>query len=148
MQLIMLKDVKGVGKAGEVIKVSDGYARNLLIPKKLAMEATDTNLKILDRKRKDIESQREMDFARAQELKAQIEQKTVNMITKAGDSGRLFGAITSKDIADILEKDHGITIDKKKIALDSPIKQVGLTQVEIKLFPGVSAVCKVNVDIQ
>jgi large subunit ribosomal protein L9 len=148
MQLIMLKDVKGVGKAGEVIKVSDGYARNLLIPKKLAMEATDTNLKILDRKRKDIESQREMDFAKAQELKAQIEQKTVHLITKAGESGRLFGAITSKDIADILEKDHGIIIDKKKIALDSPIKQVGLTQVEIKLFPGVSAVCKVNVDIQ
>jgi large subunit ribosomal protein L9 len=148
MQLIMLKDVKGVGKAGEVIKVSDGYARNLLIPKKLAMEATDANLKILDRKRKDIESQREMDFAKAQELKAQIEQKTVNLITKAGESGRLFGAITSKDIADILEKDHGIIIDKKKIALDSPIKQVGLTQVEIKLFPGVSAVCKVNVDIQ
>ena len=148
MQVIMLKDVKGVGKAGEVIKVSDGYARNLLIPKKVAMEATDANLKVLDRKRKEIESQRELDFARAQVIKAQIEEKTVNLATKAGESGRLFGAITSKDIAEILEKEQGIVIDKKKITLDSPIKQVGLTQVEVKLFPGVSAICKVNVSIQ
>lgn len=148
MQVIMLKDVKGIGKAGEVIKVSDGYARNLLIPKKIAMEATDTNLKILDRKRRDIESKRELDFSRAQEIKTQIEQKTVNLTTKAGESGRLFGAITSKDIADILEKEYGIAIDKKKIVLDSPIKQVGLTHVEIKLFPGVSAMCKVNVEVK
>src|SRR5665647_901657 len=143
MQIILLQDVKGIGKAGEVAKISDGHARNFLIPKKLAMEATDANLKILDRKRKEIESQKGLDFARAQEVKVQIEQKTAKLTTKAGESGRLFGAITSKDIADILKKDYGIVIDKKKIALDSPIKQVGLTQVEIKLFPGVSAICKV-----
>ena len=148
MQIILLQDVKGIGKAGEVAKISDGHARNFLIPKKLAMEATDANLKILDRKRKEIESQKGLDFARAQEVKVQIEQKTAKLTTKAGESGRLFGAITSKDIADILKKDYGIVIDKKKIALDSPIKQVGLTQVEIKLFPGVSAICKVEVETE
>lgn len=148
MQVILLHDVKGIGRAGEVVKVSDGHARNLLIPKKQAMEATPANLKTLERKKKEIEAQRELDQTRAGELKEQIQGKTVSLSAKAGEGGRLFGAITSKDIADALQKDFGILIDKKKIAMDSPIKQTGLSEVEIKLFPGVSALCKVDVKAQ
>lgn len=148
MQVILLHDMKGIGRAGEVVKVSDGHARNLLIPKKQAMEATPANLKTLERKKKEIEAQRELDQARAGELKEQIQGKTVSLSAKAGEGGRLFGAITSKDIADALQKDFGILIDKKKIAMDSPIKQTGLSEVEIKLFPGVSALCKVDVKAQ
>lgn len=146
MQVILLKDVKGIGKAGEVAKVSDGYARNLLLPKKLAMEATTANLNLLKRKKQEIEAQREVDLSRAQELKEQIEKTTITIKTKAGEGGRLFGAITSKDIADVLEGEYKIVVDKKKIVLESPIKQVGLAEVEVKLFPGVSAVCKVHVE--
>lgn len=148
MQVILLQDVKGIGRAGEVAKVSDGYARNLLIPKKLAMEATSTNLNVLKRKKQEIESQRELDLNRAEEMKEQIEKATVTLKTKAGEGGRLFGAITSKDITDVLEKDFKIIIDKKKIVLDAPIKQIGPTQVDVKLFPGVTASCKINVEIQ
>lgn len=119
-----------------------------MIPKKQAMEATPANLKTLERKKKEIEAQRELDQARAGELKEQIQGKTVSLSAKAGEGGRLFGAITSKDIADALQKDFGILIDKKKIAMDSPIKQTGLSEVEIKLFPGVSALCKVDVKAQ
>jgi large subunit ribosomal protein L9 len=148
MQVILLQDVKGIGRAGEVVKVSDGHARNFLIPRKVAMEATQANLKTLERRKQEIEAQREVDQARATELKEQIEGKTVHLLTKAGEGGRLFGAITSKDIADVLEKDFSIVIDKKKIVMEAPIKQVGLSEVEIKLFPGVSALCKVDVKAQ
>lgn len=145
MQVILLKDVKGLGRAGEVAKASDGYARNKLIPQGLAMEATPANLKTLERKKAEIEAQRAMDKAVAEEIKAKIEAITLEIHTKAGDGGRLFGAITSKDIADTLEKDHKIILDKKKIELSAPIKQAGLTQVDLKLFQGISAKCKVNV---
>lgn len=113
MQVILLQDVKGMGRAGEVVKVSDGHGRNLLIPRKLAMEATPANLKVLERKKKEIEARREVDQARAEQLKEQIQDKTVRLVTKAGEGGRLFGAITSKDIAEVLEKEFGILIDKK-----------------------------------
>jgi large subunit ribosomal protein L9 len=145
MQVILLQDVKGIGRAGEVVKAKDGYARNYLIPKDLAMEATPANLKVLERRKQEIEAQREVDEARAGELKEQIEGKVIHMEAKAGEGGRLFGAITSKDIAEVLEKDFGIVVDRKKIGLDSPIKQAGLTEVEIKLYPGVSASCSVDV---
>ena len=145
MQVILLKDVKGMGKAGEVCKASDGYARNLLIPKGLVMEATPQNLKVLEKKKAEIEAQRQMDIQVANELKAKIEAVTVELTTKAGENGKLFGAITSKDIADALEKDHKIFLDKKKIELSAPIKQTGLSEVELKLYQGISAKCKVNV---
>ena len=145
MQVILLKDVKGVGKAGQVAKVSDGYARNLLFPKKLAMEASESNLKVLDRKRAEIEAQRAVDLQVAQEIKAKLEEGSITIKTKAGDGGRLFGAITSKDIAEELEKSYNITLDKKKVELPAPIKQTGESEVELKLFQGVSARVKVNV---
>ena len=145
MQVILLKDVKGLGKAGEVKNVSDGYARNMLLPKKLVMEASESNLKVLEKKRAEIEAQRALDKSVAEDIKAKLESQVINIKSKAGDGGRLFGAITSKDIADQIEKDYKIVLDKKKIELSSPIKQIGETAVDLKLFQGVVAKIKVNV---
>ena len=145
MQVILLKDVKGLGKAGEVKKVSDGYARNMLLPKKLVMEASDSNIKVLERKRAEIEAQRAVDKQVAEEIKAKLENGSINMKSKAGEGGRLFGAITSKDIAEQIEKDYKLQLDKKKIDLSAPIKTLGEHDVELKLFTGVSAKVKVVV---
>ena len=145
MQVILLKDVKGQGKAGQVVKVSDGYARNMLLPKKLAMEATPANMKVLEKQRAQIEAQRAIDKQVAEDIKAKVEAKTVKVVTKAGENGRLFGAITSKDIAEAIQKEFLIELDKKKIDLDAPIKQTGVTEVTLRLFPGVQAKCKVDV---
>jgi len=146
MQLILLKDVKGLGKAGQVVKASDGYARNMLLPKKLAMEATDANLKALERNRAAIEAQRAIDKSVAEDIKAKVEAAAPVVIeTKAGEGGRLFGAITSQNIADAFFKEYKIELDKKKIELDQPIKQIGPAEVTLKLFPGVSAKLKLEV---
>ena len=148
MELILLKDVRGLGKAGQVVKASDGYARNMLIPRKLAVEATDSNKKALEKKHQEEEAQRAAEKAAAEEIKAKIQDKTVELIVKAGDNGKLFGAVTSQDIADALEKKFALKIDKKKIELPSPIKSTGNYDVVLKLFQGVSAKCKVDVKAQ
>jgi len=147
MKVILLKDVKGLGKAGQVANASDGYARNFLFPKKLAMEATDSNMKVLEKKRAEIEAQRAMDKAVAEELKAKIEAADPVLIeSKAGEGGRLFGAVTAKDIADAFFKEYKIELDKKKIVLDTPLKQVGPAEVELKLYQGISAKLKVKIE--
>ena len=145
MQIILLEDVKGLGKAGQVVKASDGYARNMLFPKKLAMEATPANLKVLERQRAEIEAKRALDKSVAEDVKAKVEKLTLTLKAKAGEGGRLFGAITSQDIADAIEKETKIKLDKKKIDMKAPIKQIGETSVTLKLFEGISAVCKLNV---
>ena len=145
MQIILLKDVKGLGRAGEVVKASDGYARNKLLPEKSAMEATPANLKALEKRKAEIESKRAFDKQVAEETKAKVEAVTVVIKSKAGDNGKLFGAITAKDIAEALEKDHKIFLDKKKVALDAPIKSLGNTTVQLKLYTGITAACKVEV---
>ncbi len=145
MQVILLKDVKGLGRAGDVAKVSDGYARNKLIPEKAVMEATPSNLKLLEKKKAEIEAQRAFDKQVAEETKARVESVTVKIASKAGDGGKLFGAVTAKDIAEALEQDHKIFLDKKKVDLDAPIKTIGLTTVDLKLYTGVTAKCKVEV---
>ena len=132
MKVILLQDVKGSGKAGDVVKVSDGYARNLLIPKGFAIEANDKNMKALKKKKAEEEAKYQADKVAALEVKAQIEAKDFVIKTKGGENGKLFGSITSADI------------DKKKIQLDSPIKQVGDFEVPVKLFHEVSAVLKVK----
>ena len=145
MQVILLKDVKGLGRAGEVAKASDGYARNKLIPQGLVMEATPSNLKQLERKKAEIEAQRAFDKQVAEETKAKVESVTVKIASKAGENGKLFGAITAKDIAEALEKDHKIFLDKKKVDLSAPIKTLGTTDVDLKLYTGVVAKCHVEV---
>lgn len=145
MELILLKDVRGLGKAGEIVKASDGYARNMLLPKKLAMAATPENKKVLEEQRAEIEAQRAMDKAVAEDLKKKLENASVTIEAKAGDNGKLFGAVTSQDIADAIESQCKIKVDKKKIDVPQPIKSAGESFVELKLFQGITAKCKVNV---
>ena len=146
MQVILLKDVKGLGKAGEVVKASDGHARNMLIPRQMAMEATPANLKALERKRAEIEAQRAIDKQVAEDIKKKVESGApIEIKTKAGEGGRLFGAITSQHIADAFKEVYKIDIDKKKIDLDQPIKQLGDAQAQLKLFPGISATLKMKI---
>jgi len=148
MIVILTQDVRGTGKAGDVIKVNDGFARNMLIPKGLAKEATQGNIRSLEKQKAIADQKREENKAAAQEQAEKLEKITLNMVSKGGDSGKLFGSITSKDIADALEEQEGVKIDKKKIEMDGPIKQAGETKVVLKLFQDVSAELKVNVTVQ
>ena len=147
MVVILLKDVKGTGKAGEVVKVSDGYARNRLIPKGLAKEATEGNIRNLEKQKEIADEKRAEQKATAQKQAEKINEITLTIRSKGGESGKLFGSITSKDIADALQEQENIKVDKKKIVLDSPIKQTGSSEVTVKLFPEVTAVLKINVII-
>ena len=146
MKVILLQDVKGLGKAGQVVNASDGYARNFLLPKKLVMEATEGNLNALEKKRAEIEARRAMDQAAAEELKKKVEAaEPVIIESKAGSGGKLFGAVTAKDIAEAFYNEYKIELDKKKIVVKEPIKQPGPAEVELKLFAGISAALKLNV---
>lgn len=145
MIVILKKDIKGTGKAGDVVKVSDGYARNMLLPKGYAVEATDGNIRSLE-KQKAVQAQKEADEkAAAEKLAAELAEKKVVIRTKAGEGGRLFGSITSKDIADAAEEQLGISIDKKKIQLNRTVKQTGHFDVEIKLYQGVKGTLSVDI---
>ena len=146
MIVILTKDVKGTGKAGEVVKVSDGYARNMLLPKGLAKEATEGNIRNLE-KQKAIAAEKHAEQKAAAEEQAKVlESKTLVIKSKGGETGKLFGSITSKDIADALLKQENIKVDKK-IEMDGPIKQAGDTEVTIKLFSEVTATLKVSVTV-
>ena len=147
MIVILLKDVKGRGKAGDVVKVSDGYARNMLIPKGLAKEATEGNVKNLEKQKALMEEKRQQDKEKAEQLAKTLETSIVKIVTKGGESGRLFGSITSKDVADELKKQHNITIDKKKFVMENPIKATGDYEIEVKLFTEVTGKVKVSVTI-
>lgn len=147
MIVILLKDVKGAGKAGEVVKVSDGYARNMLIPKGFAKEATKGNVRNLEKQKAIMAEKQAEAKAAAEELAEKLKTLTVNIVSKGGEGGRLFGSITSKDISEALEEQHGIKIDKKKIVLDSPIKQTGETEVAVKVYPEVQSQLKVSVTV-
>lgn len=147
MIVILQKDLKGTGKAGDVVKVSDGYARNMLIPRGMAKEATEGNVKNLEKQKSIAAEKMAEQKAAAQELAKKIEALNVTIETKGGEGGRLFGSITSKDIAEALQTQHGIKTDKKKIDLDGPIKQTGEFTVPVKLFPEVSASLKVIVTV-
>lgn len=147
MIVILTKDVKGTGKAGEVVKVSDGYARNMLIPKGLAKEATEGNVRNLEKQKALAAEKQAEQKAAAQKQAEALEKITLEIKSKGGESGKLFGSITSKDISEALLKQENIKVDKKKIEMASPIKQTGQTQVTLKLFSEVTATLKVNVTI-
>ena len=147
MIVILTKDVKGTGKAGEVVKVSDGYARNMLLPKGLAKEATEGNIRNLEKQKAIAAEKHKEQNAAAQQQAKTIENITLEIKSKGGETGKLFGSITSKDIAEALLKQENIKIDKKKIELSGPIKQAGETEVNIKLFSEVSATLKVRVTV-
>jgi large subunit ribosomal protein L9 len=146
MIVILKQDCKGLGRAGDVVKVSDGHARNLLIPKGIAAEATDGNIRSLEKQKQVEEEKRKKSLAEARVLAERINGLSVTIFTKSGESGRLFGSITSKDIADALAEQHKIDIDKRKIVMENPIKNTGRSSVEIKIFPEVSATLRVDVE--
>ena len=147
MKVILLQDAKGLGKAGQVVQVSDGHARNLLIPKGIAKEATTVNLKELERIKAANEAKKAVDQESARELAKRLADLSVTIVTKGGEGGRLFGSITAKDIAEALLEQHGIEADKRKIVLENPIKQTGEHAVEIKLYQDIAATLRVNVKI-
>lgn len=143
MKIILLKDVKGLGKEGELVDSKIGYARNFLFPKNLALEANPENLKKWEEEQAEKKRLYDENKKAAEELKKKLEAEKVVLRAKAGEGGRLFGAITTKDIADVLAK-KGIEIDKKKIE-GEVIKTLGSTEVIVKLFPEVSAKLVINV---
>ena len=147
MVVILVKDVKGLGKSGEVVKVSDGYARNLLIPKGLASEATEGNVRNLEKQKAIKEEHKQKELAEAKTLADKIGQLKVTIMTKSGEGGRLFGSITSKDVADALAQQHKITIDKRKFVLENPIKHTGDFELDVKIYPEVTAKLKVTVTV-
>lgn len=145
MKVIFLQDVKGSGKKGEVKNVSDGYARNFLIGKGLAVEATAKNMNLLDGQIASAQHKKDVEKQNAEDIKAAIDGKTVRTAANAGSNGRLFGSITTGNIADLIEKQFGKKIDKKKISLKTEIKNFGTYEAEIRLYNGVTA--KVTVDV-
>ncbi|GAB1475943.1 50S ribosomal protein L9 [Bacillota bacterium] len=146
MKVILLQEVKGAGKIGEVVTVSDGYARNLLIPKGMAKEATTANIRELERIKSANAAKRAESVESAQGIAKQLAMLRVTVKGKGGEGGRLFGSITSKDISDALKEQHGIEIDKKKFLLEAPIKQAGEHAVDIKLFTDITAKLRVIVE--
>ena len=143
MKVILNKDVKGTGKAGDVVTVSDGYARNMLIPRGLATEATQSNIRQLEKQKAIAAEKKAEEKAAAQELAEKLNKASIKMKIKAGEGGRIFGSITSKDIADAINMQLGMDIDRKKVKLDAPIKQVGQTDVDMRLYQDVNAKIKV-----
>lgn len=143
MLVILKKDVKGTGRAGDVVKVSDGYARNMLIPKGMAVAATDKNIRSIEKQKAVLEEKRKEEKIEAEKIASDLEKNKIEIKIKTGDNGKLFGSITAMDISKAIMEQEGVDIDKKKIQLKSPIKQTGEFEVEVKIYPEV--VAKVNV---
>lgn len=139
MKVILKQDVKALGKKDQLVDVSDGYARNFLLPRGLAMEATADNINVMNQKNVSEQHKKDKALAQAKELAAKLNDMTVVIKTKAGENGKLFGSITTKEIADKLKEQHHLDVDKKKMNMDEVIKSLGTTTVEAKLHPGVSA---------
>lgn len=145
MKVILTQDIKSVGKKGQIIDASDGYARNFLLPKKMAVIADATNLNELKTKQDANKYKHDMTMANAKELSEKMKSFELVFKIKAGENGKIFGSITSKDIATELAKKYFVEVDKKKVCLDDAIKTLGVYNIEIKLFEGITGVLKVNV---
>jgi len=148
VKVIFLQDVKGQGKKGDIKEVSDGYARNFLLNRKLAIEATNSNLNDLRGKKEADAFHKGQELEQAKELKGKLDQLSVKLTAKAGDNGKLFGSITNKDVAEALKMQQHIVIDKKKFHMPDGIKQVGTTKVEIRIYPEITATLNVIVEAQ
>lgn len=145
MKVILKQDIKGVGKKDQVINAADGYARNFLFPKNLAVPADTGNMNNLKAKNESVEYRKGEDLKEAKKIAERMKTITVKISVKAGENGRLFGAVTAKEIAEALKKDYGIEVDKKKVLLQESIKVAGATNVDIKLNEGVVASVQVMV---
>lgn len=145
MKVIFLQDVKGQGKRGEIKEVSEGYARNFLMPRGLVQVATDGATKTLNQMATAAQKKKDQEKDDAKALATRLSEMTVVIKAKAGEGGRLFGAITSKQIAEALEASHRIVVDKRKIELSDPIRTLGVTKVAVKLYPDVKGTLNVQI---
>lgn len=144
MKVILKEDIPNLGKAGQIINVKDGYARNFLLPKGLALLADEKNMKLLEYQKKKIEEEAKKKRQDAESVAARLSEIQLNIKAKAGEDQKLFGSITSKDIAEALQKE-GFSIDKRQINIPEPIKRIGDYEVEVKLDANVTAKVKVNI---
>jgi large subunit ribosomal protein L9 len=145
MKVILLQDVKGVGKKDQIVNASEGYAKNFLFPKNLALEANTGNMKQLDNKKKAEAAKAQEELENAQALAVEIEKMNVKVEVKIGENGKLFGAVTNKEIGAAIKEQYGMDIDKKKIVLADSIKTTGEKEASVKLHPKVSAKLKITV---
>lgn len=143
IQVILIEDVAGQGRKGEIITVSDGYAHNFLLKNKKAVLASDEELQKIENKKKKEEKKQEEDRQKSLEMKKNLESKVLTISAKAGENGKLFGTITNKEISTLIKEEFGMDIDRKKI--EANIKNLGADEVVIKLFTDIKAVLKVNV---
>lgn len=145
MKVILLDNIKGVGKKDEVINASDGYARNYLLPKRLAVEANAENMNKLNNKKESANYKKDMEKQNAEELAKKIKGIMLKIKVKAGENGKIFGGVTSKEISENLKIQYNLNIDKKKIELKETIKTLGSFNVQIKLFEGIMSNLKVEI---
>lgn len=148
MEIILLQDVKSLGKKGEVVKVSDGYARNFILPKKLGVEATKQNLYELNNQKAAEEKRQKEILEEARKQAQEMKNMTVKVKIKVGEGGKTFGSVSNKEIATAIKEQYKVDIDKKKIVMNDPIKQVGIYTVPVKLHPQVTAGIKVAVEAE
>ena len=145
MKVILTADVKSLGKKGEIVDVSDGYARNMLLPKKLGVEANSKNINDLKLQKANEDKVAKEILEQAKSLAAEIAEKSVTVSIKVGEGGKTFGSVSSKEIAEAAKAQIDLELDKKKIQLSSPIRTLGVTMVPVKLHPKVTAELKVHV---
>jgi len=146
MKVILKQDVKSLGKKDDIVEVNDGYARNFLIPRNLAVEASSTNVNTVKLKKQAEENKKQKELENAKKLAQKLNNITLVMKAKIGENGKLFGSITNKEIADKLKEMHGIDIDKKMLAMSENIKSIGIYDIEARLYPQVAAKFKVKVE--
>ncbi|MER2054349.1 MAG: 50S ribosomal protein L9 [Clostridia bacterium] len=145
MKVVLLKDVRNMGKRDDILTVSDGYARNFLFPQKLAVEATPGTLKEIERKRA-AQDAREAELRAEAQAKAELlKNKVIVLEVKCGDKGRLYGSVTAAEVAEALEKQHGIKADKRKIDIGDPIREVGMREISVWLYSGITTKMKLDV---
>ena len=145
MKVILLDNIKGVGRKDDIIEANDGYARNFLIPKGKAVEANNANLSKLRAKQSSNEHKLELEKQEAEKIKEKLSDLTLEIKVKVGDNGKIFGGVTSKEIAENLKAQKNIDIDKKKIIVKETIKNIGVQVVDIKLFPGIIGKLKIKI---
>ncbi len=147
MKVILLQDVKGTGKKDQIVEASDGFARNYLIPRKMAREATSEAINAIEKSKSADKHREDVRRAEAEERSRKLKGKVVQLTMRGGENGKLYGAVTNDQIAEALKQQHGIEIDKRKIEMEEPIKTAGQSFVTLKLMAGVSTRMIVNVNI-
>ena len=145
MKVVLLKDVKNVGKRDDILTVSDGYARNFLFPQRLAAEATPGALKEIQRKRAAQDAREAEELAAAKQKAESLKGKVITLEAKCGEKGRLYGSVTSAEVAEALEKQHGVKVDKRKIDIGDPIREIGVRTISVWLHAGVTTSMQLDI---